>query len=382
MPVKSQRTALVRMLALVATALLSGCGGGGSGPMATMQSASCSGCTFMYATTNAGQILRFPLRAPPSIAMPTSIAGPANSSGMAVVTVPNLPASPYLYVSDPGANAIRIYTVSSVDGGLSEVSASPFLVLGTPGEMISFGTALYVATSAGRIEALNVNADGSLSNISGSPFTAELGLTHLAAISSSTVSNANFLYAANTEDPNGSISAFTIQASGALEPIPGAPFSTVPNGGPAGFYGGGKFLYVALKNANAVAAFAIGDDGSLTPIAGSPFRAGRGTFSLGSSEGFLVATNNTDGTISSYIVDSVTGVLTAVAGSPFAGSTASGDTLYSGTTFFVPDAQSDTINAFESDSTGAVQPLNASSLKAAAGPVALSTVAFPVTDPP
>ena len=335
-----------------------------------------------YAATNAGQILKFPLRAPPSIAMSTSIAGPANSLGMAVVTVANLPDSPYLYVSDPGANSIRIYTVSSADGGLSEVSASPFVVGGTPGEMASFGTLLYVATSSGSIEALNVNADGSLSNISGSPFTAELGLTHLAAISSSTVSNANFLYAANTEDPKGSISAFTIEAGGALEPIPGSPFPTVPNGGPAGFCGVGIFLYVALKNADAVAAFAIGDDGSLTPIAGSPFRAGRGTFSLGSSEGFLVATNNTDGTISSYSVDSVTGVLTAVAGSPFAGSTASGDAFYSGTTFFVPNVQSDTINAFESDSTGAVQPLNASSLKTAAGPVALSIVAFPVTDPP
>jgi 6-phosphogluconolactonase (cycloisomerase 2 family) len=95
-----------------------------------------------------------------------------------------------------------------------------------------------------------------------------------------------------------------------------------------------------------------------------------------------VATNNTDGTISSYSMDPVTGILTAVAGSPFAGSAASGDTLYSGTTFFVPDAQSDTINAFEADSTGAVRSLNASSLKAAAGPVALSTVAFPVIDPP
>jgi hypothetical protein len=101
MPAETHRTGLVLMLALAATALFSGCGGRGSGSMATMQSAACSGCTFMYATTEAGQILKFALRAPPSIAMSTSIAGPANSSGMAVVTVPNLPGSPYLYVSDP-----------------------------------------------------------------------------------------------------------------------------------------------------------------------------------------------------------------------------------------------------------------------------------------
>ncbi|HYL01016.1 MAG TPA: beta-propeller fold lactonase family protein [Steroidobacteraceae bacterium] len=335
----------------------------------------------MYATTNAGQILKFPLRTPPSIA-PTSIAGPANSSGMAVVSVPNLPQSPYLFVSDPGANAIRIYNVSAIDGELSEATASPFLVGGTPGGMTSIGTLLYVATSAGSIEALNVNADGSLSRILGSPFTAGSGLTHLAAISSFSVSGASFVYAANTEDPNGSISAFTIEASGALEPIPGSPFSTVPNGGPAGFYGGGKFLYVALKNANAVAAFAIADNGSLTPIAGSPFAAGQGTFSLAGADGFLFAINNSDGTISSYSMNPSTGALTAVTGSPFAGSVASGDTLYVDGLFFVPSAQFESIDAFGFDSAGAVQTLNASSFKATSGPVALASVFFPVIDPP
>jgi 6-phosphogluconolactonase len=392
MPITARRDALVLRLTLAATLLLNGCGGGDGGGSASMtgtQSTACSGCTFMYATTEAGSILEVPLQA----GTPTSIAGPANSLGIAEAFAPNLPDARYLYVSDPEANVIRIYSISSVNGALSVAPVNPFPVPnadGTPGEIITFGTTLlnapatviYVATSTGNIEALNINADGSLSSLAGSPFIAGRGLSHLVTVSSFTVANTSFLYAANTEDPNGSISAFTIEPNGALQPIPGSPFPTVPNGGPAGFYDGGTVLYVALKNANAVAAFAIANDGSLTPIAGSPFAAGHGTFSLGAADGFLFATNNSDGTISSYSINPASGALTAVTGSPFAGSVTSGDTLYvGGSLFFVPNAQSDSIDAFESGPAGAVQALSASSFQTISGPVALTSVSFPVIDP-
>jgi 6-phosphogluconolactonase (cycloisomerase 2 family) len=379
----AQRHAFFFRLIIAATLLLSGCGGGGSAPTTATQSVYCNGCTFIYATTEAGPILEFPLQA----GTPTSIAGPANSFGIVEALAPNLPDSRYLYVSDPAASVIRIYSISSVNGALSGAPVDPFPIPnadGTPGEIIAFGTGpatvLYVATSTGTIEALNINADGSLSGLVGSPFTAGKGLSHLVT---ATVANSIFLYAANTEDSNGSISAFTIEPNGALEPIPGSPFPTVPNGGPAGFYDGGSILYVALKNANAVAAFAIANDGSLTPIAGSPFAAGHGTSSLCSADGFLFATNNIDGTISSYSVNPSTGALTAVTGSPFAGSVTSGDTLYvGGSLFFVPSAQSESINAFEFDSAGAVQALSTPSFRAASGPVALTSVFLPVIDPP
>jgi 6-phosphogluconolactonase len=390
MPDTAQRDTFILRPILAAILLLSGCGGGSSAPMTATQSAYCNGCSFMYATTEAGSILVFPLQA----GTPTSIAGPANSVGISEAFAPNLPNSRYLYISDPEADVIRIYSISSANGALSEAPVDPFPIPnedGTPGEIIALGTTLlnspatvlYVATSTGNIEAVSINADGSLSRLAGSPFTAGKGLSHLVTVSSFTVANTKFLYAANTEDSNGSISAFTIEPDGALEPIPGSPFPTVPNGGPAGFYDGGTILYVALKNANAVAAFAIANDGSLAPIPGSPFAAGRGTSSLGSADGFLLATNNSDGTISSYSVNPSTGALTAVTGSPFSGSVASGDTLYvGGSLFFVPSAQSESIDAFEFDSAGVVQTLGASSFRAASGPVALTSVFFPVIDPP
>jgi len=357
-----------------------GCGGS-----PTMQNSFCSGCQFLYAATNSGQILTFPVTNSGGLGTPTSVAGPANSGGL--LTMAPVGANPlYLYVSDPRDSAIHVYTISPADGTLSTAPVGPFSLGsgdGTPGEMAAFGHVIYVAGSTENIVAFNVHADGSLTGMPSSPFAAGMGLSHLALIASTTVGNTTFLYAANAGDPNGSISAFNVTPSGGLVPVPGSPFPTLSGAGPEGFYDGGKFLYVALRNANAVAAFAIANDGSLTPLTGSPFPAGRGTFSLAGAGGFLFATNNLDGTISSYSMDSVSGTLIQVAGSPFPGVVASGDTLYSKGRLFVPDASSDSIAGFAPNlGTGTVSSLMGSPFQAGVGPVALTLGGFPVVDPP
>jgi 6-phosphogluconolactonase len=356
-----------------------------SGP-STMQTPFCSGCQFVYSTTNSGQILTFAIsKTGGGLGAPTSIAGPANSAGIITLS-PSASFQLFMYVSDPQENAIRVYKISSVDGSASPASVGPFPLgnaNGTPGELAVFGTTLYVASSAGSIFAFSANADGSLSAMAGSPFTSGMGLSHLAVVPSFTVANTTFLYAANTGDANGSISAFSIGSSGGLTPVPGSPFATVSAGGPVGFFAGGKTLYVALKNANAVAGFAIADNGSLTPITGSPFSAGRGTSSLTGASGFLFATNSIDASISSYSIDPLSGFLTQVVGSPFPATIASGDTLFSNGNLFVPDAASNSISGFQPNlSTGAINLLTGSPFQAGVGPLALTLVGFPVIEPP
>lgn len=363
-----------------------GCGGSPK-----IQNSFCSACEFVYATTNSAQILTFRIdNTTGSLGAPTSIAGPANSGGLmawpqGVDCIP-IPICT-LYVSDPQDGAIHVYTISHADGTLAPASVGPFPLgngAGTPGEMAALGKILYVASSAGSIFAFTVNADGSLTSVAGSPFAAGAGVSHLTVIGSFTVPNTNFLYAANSDDPSGSISAFSVTANGSLVPVPGSPFPTLSGAGPEGFLGGGKFLYVALKNANAVAAFAIANDGSLTPTAGSPFPAGSGTFSLNGSGGFLFATNNLDGTISSYTVDPLSGILAPVAGSPFPGAVTSGDTTYLNGKLFVPNATSNSIDVFLTNNqfnNGAVSPMMGSPFQAGASPVALTTVAFVAVDP-
>jgi len=351
----------------------------------TTQSSVCSGCQFVYTTTNSGPLLDFPITSTGGLGTPTSIAGPAGSTGLISLSPSGAAQQFDLYVSDPQNRAIRVYTISSADGRLLPASVGPFSlggVNGTPGEMVLIGAVLYVANSAGSIAAFNVNGDGSLTSVAGSPFAAGTGLSHLAVIPSSTVPNTTFLYAANSGDPNGSISAYSVTPSGRLLPVPGSPFATRSSAGPEGFYSSGQYLYVALQNANAVAAFTIGDDGSLTSLPGSPYPAGRGTFSLNGANGFLFATNNLDGTISSYRLDPSSGILTRVGVSLTTGSVASGDTLYANGNLFVPDASSNNIEGFQTDPhTGEVRVLPGSPFQASAGPLALALVVFPVVNP-
>ena len=350
-----------------------------------MQNSICSACQFLYATTNSGQILTFPVANTGGLGAPTSVAGPANSGGL-LAMAPSSVFSTYLYVSDPQDSAIHVYTISQADGTLSKARVGPFSLgngNGTPGEMAAFEHVIYVAGSTGNIVAFNANTDGSLTGMAGSPFAAGMGLSHLVLIGSTTVGNTSFLYAANSADPNGSISAFNVTPTGGLVPVPGSPFPTLPGAGPEGFLGGGKFLYVALRNANAVAAFSIANDGSLTPLAGSPFPAGRGTFSLTEADGFLFATNNLDGTISSYSMDPVSGTLAEVAGSPFPGVVASGDALSFDGTLFLPDSSSNSIAGFAPGlGTGTISSITGSPFEVGFGPVALTSWQFPAVDPP
>lgn len=354
-----------------------GCGGSPK-----IQNSICSACEFVYATTNSAQILTFPIdRLTGGLGAPTSIAGPANSGGLVTLAPANVAYQVYLYVSDPQDGAIHVYRVHMADGALAPASVGPFPLgngVGTPGEMAAFGNVIYVTRSTGSIFAFTENVDGSLTSVPGSPFAAGEGTSHLTA-------NGAFLYAANSNDPSGSISAFSIAANGTLVPVPGSPFPTLSGAGPEGISAGGTFLYVALKNANAVAAFAVASDGSLSQITGSPFPAGRGTFSLNRSDQFLFATNNLDGTISSYSVDPISGILTPVAGSPFSGAVTAGDTIYFNGKLFVPNATSNSIDVFLADnppSTGAVTPMMGSPFQAGASPVALTTAGFPAVDPP
>ena len=82
----------------------------------------------------------------------------------------------------------------------------------------------------------------------------------------------------------------------------------------------GKFAYVANSSDGTISAYTINAvTGTLTPVAGSPFLAGNGSYSVSvdPSGKFAYVTNFNDDNVSAYTIDATTGVLTAVVGSPF-----------------------------------------------------------------
>jgi hypothetical protein len=72
------------------------------------------------------------------------------------------------------------------------------------------------------------------------------------------------------------LSAFSIGADGALSAVPGSPFSA--GTGPYGVVvtPDSRDLYVANAGSNNVSAFSIGAEGALSAVSGSPFSAGTG----------------------------------------------------------------------------------------------------------
>ena len=74
-------------------------------------------------------------------------------------------------------------------------------------------------------------------------------------------------------------------------------------------------------SSNNVSAYSVNTTtGALTPIAGSPFAIGTGpgTLSIDSSGYFAYLANHGSGGVSAFSINATTGALTAIAGSPFA----------------------------------------------------------------
>lgn len=146
--------------------------------------------------------------------------------------------------------------------------------------------------------------------------------------SGSTAAAHEFIYVANGE---GSISAYGIDSStGALTTVPGSPFSTAGNDTRAiAVDPNGKFAYAVnycgsdpgctTGDIGTIAVFSINSSsGVLSAIAGSPFSASSGSSSVtvDPSGKFVYVTN--PNSISAYTIDTTSGVLSAVPGSPFA----------------------------------------------------------------
>jgi len=246
--------------------------------------------------------------------------------------VPAMPAigmvavnSQFIYVStgigpDPVGSIVG-FSLNPTTGAPTLIPGSPFVV-GSPSNTNIRGMAtapnshlLYVS-DAGGIDGFTVDSTtGVPTPLPRSPFASGTNLQLVVDPSG------KFLFASDDDNPGG-VLAFTIGTNGALTPVQGSPFAIPGQTGaasqPMGIVDNGSFVYVALSGTNQVAAFSIDTStGALTSVAGSPFAAGNGPFLLTFANKFLYANNTNDGTISGYSINSTTGALAPVPGSPF-----------------------------------------------------------------
>lgn len=304
--------------------VLTGCGSGTHSCPATASSTcvcggaaiACSLSPHLYADGIDGKVSMFTVdRGTGTLGAPISITGPAMSLGIAALN------DQFLYVSDFGVStpsSIDAWSINPTTGALTPASPFGLGTLSIAAGLVVDGNnqVLYVA-DAGKIDALKADTiTGTLSAIAGSPFPSGANL-YL------TIDPADRFLFASVADPPGGVAAFTIDSvTGALIPVAESPFPAVPNStvqpGAIVVDSGGKFVYVTLVQSSQVAGFSIdSSSGMLTPVLGSPFAAGNNPLPLATAGKFLYVSNLMDGTLSGYVIDSTTGTLSAMANSPF-----------------------------------------------------------------
>ena len=139
-------------------------------------------------------------------------------------------------------------------------------------------------------------------------------------------------------------------------------------------FGAETFLYVANEDAQNISAYSVNSStGALTPVVGSPFAAGASLDSVAANPTgqFLYAVSADSDAVFAYTIEPGSGVLTAVPGSPFpAGSQPQFVTVDpTGRFVYVANTLGNNISAFAINaSSGALTPIAGSPFSAGADP--------------
>jgi 6-phosphogluconolactonase len=324
----------------------------------------------------------------------------------------------FVYVGGP--SSISAYKVRE-DGALVAVG-SPYPVAGGARSITvdPVGRVVYMLSGdvTGFITAFSIEEKGSLRPVPGSPFQTEAAPSDLAI---DILGRFIYVPTSGASYPGGPahVDGYVIGANGALTPIPGSPFDDVSgnydwavavdpvsrclyltnllaggvtvyniksNGnlvqrqqGPGGLLAyslavdaWGRFLYVANSDGpRSISGSSIGANGVLTEIAGSPFANGGVSADISPSsiaidpwEQFVVVANSGSNNVAVYSIGA-NGTLTPVVGSPFPGGGSSAAVELSGRFLYV--AQGNAVTAYRISEKGALKPVEGSPFAVSGG---------------
>jgi 6-phosphogluconolactonase len=196
------------------------------------------------------------------------------------------PAGAFLYLSDRLSGDVSGFAINSTSGDLTPVPNSPFKTGQTPIGLVASrsGAFLYVVdhmqvTKSNRPQDSFASyridpQSGSLTRVAGvlHPKVTCQSACHLNPLLFAIHPTRPFAYA--TDVGAGSISPYALRSSGTLSPLsPPIPAGKHPFG--LALDSRGKFLYVVNKVDNTISGFAVNSTtGLLSPLQGSPFPAG------------------------------------------------------------------------------------------------------------
>jgi 6-phosphogluconolactonase (cycloisomerase 2 family) len=221
--------------------------------------------------------------------------------------------SSVLYVANAGSDNVSAYTIDYSTGALTALPGSPVAVGKSPTSIVVDNGMVFVANHGGSNDISAFHSD--LTPVPGSPFPAGGNPLSLAL---GTGAGGKFLYTANPDATNPSISGFSFDPTiGALSPLSGSPFPL-----PVSHYIAtdqtGAYLYVT--SGASIVGYAIdATTGALTPLPGFPVATGANAYSItiDPTNRILYVTNDGAANVSGFTLDASTGALTPMAGSPF-----------------------------------------------------------------
>jgi 6-phosphogluconolactonase (cycloisomerase 2 family) len=278
---------------------------------------------YLYGVDSPGMIFAFAIQSDGSL---IAVPGSPFAAGGGPQSLAFDATGSFLYVANVSDNNLSGYSLDATTGALTPLAKSPYSISGTnplPNQIATAGHFLYVANHlAQSIQVFAISSTGDLTQgVAGSPFALSANPIGLAIDPSGSV-----LYTSTiTQLGVTALSGFTINASsGVLTPVAVNPPPIQVNQY-ISFDKLGKFLLVPEQDVHGAYGLVVYPYTAATgvlgsPVAGSPFATGSYPFSVSvdSTDRYVYTANDQSSNISEFNLDSSTGILTPVAGSPVA----------------------------------------------------------------
>src|SRR5579883_350504 len=214
----------------------------------------------------------------------TPISGSSFPTGPNPYWITFTPNGNFAYVANSGTSTISAFAVNGTTGALTPLTpTATFTTDGNPEDLTidSTGTHLYapmsLGASNGEVDAFTINADGSLTAATGSPWMVGIGPRFV-----DIDPTGRFAYVSSAGTGGTGVYGFTIDStSGALAPMTGNPFHTGNEPQFITVDPSGKFGYTADQGSGTITGFMIDHTtGVLTAVPNSPYAVGGNPFFL------------------------------------------------------------------------------------------------------
>lgn len=259
--------------------------------------------TFLYVATGSGVFL-YTIGTNGALTLSNSSASALNPTSITVD-----PSGNWLFMVTSSTSALFEYQINTSTGALTLVaptsgtpldSGTPTQVYVTPNDQY-----VYVGLGTGGTDGFAFNS--STGALSGQLHLAPRPVTGASDNVIAADNNSAYLFVGET---GSGIRAFTIGTGGSLKEVTGSPFSTQLGPKSIVVDPTNTYVYVANSTGNVITGYTLGTSGTLTPLSSSPFTAGTGpiAMSLDSTGTYLfVASNGGSPDLEVFSFDSTTG---------------------------------------------------------------------------